>query len=303
MRDFLAEKEKKMDRQINPSRTDLDLLNRLKPLSFLSPIALRDLASGLNSTDFRRREVMVPEEALVAGVHVLLKGVAKITCLNRCGRRVIAAFLAPGPLPEFFSLPVSRWHFRCEAHTDCRIGSVSREEFEVISKIAPRSALERFHANDLMQWYRFFESSFSLLLGLDLRARLLSTLLQLCANFGVMESRGTLLRVSLSHKDLADLVGASRPRVTEHLAELEREHLLIRQGRQFIVCLDEIANSASVPVPAASASFAKAEAQPHSLKQLYSPRLSAAAASVKPLTRASSFSPVARPLDNSSAMA
>ena len=154
-----------------------------------------------------------------------------------------------------------------------------------------------------MQWYRFFESSFSLFLGLDLRARLLSTLVQLCANFGVMESRGTLLRVSLSHKDLADLVGASRPRVTEHLAELEREHLLIRQGRQFIVCLEEIANSASVPVHAASASFAKADAQPHFLKQLYSPRLSAAAASVKPLTRESSFSPVARPVNNSSAMA
>ena len=139
---------------------------------------------------------------------------------------------------------------------------------------------------------------------MDLRARLLSTLLQqLCANFGVMESRGTLLRVSLSHKDLADLVGASRPRVTEHLAELEREHLLIRQGRQLIVWLDEIANSASVPVPAASASFAKVDVQPHLLKQLYSPRLSAAAASVKPLTREPSLSPVARLVNNSGAMA
>ena len=143
---------------------------------------------------------------------------------------------------------------------------------------------------------------FSLLLGLDLRERLLSTLLQLCANFGVMESRGTLLRVSLSHKDLADLVGASRPRVTEQLAELERERLLIRQGRQLIVCLDKIANSASV-MAAASASFAKADAQPHLLKQLYSPRLSATAASAKPLTREPSFSPVARPVNNSSAMA
>ena len=43
------------------------------------------------------------------------------------------------------------------------------------------------------------------------------------------------LRVSFSHQDFADLVGASRPRVTEHLAQLEREHLIIRQGRQLIV--------------------------------------------------------------------
>jgi CRP-like cAMP-binding protein len=129
---------------------------------------------------------------------------------------------------------------------------MSRDQFDVISQTAPRSALERFHAKGLMQWYRFFESGFSLLLGLDLRARLVATLRQLCSNFGVMESRGTLLLVALSHNDLADLVGASRPRVTEQLAELEREHLLIRQGRQLIVRLDKIENSTSLPAPAAT---------------------------------------------------
>ena len=283
-----------MDKQNGPSRGDLDLLNRLEPLSFLSPVALCELAWGLHSADFKRREVIVPEETLAAGLHILLRGVAKITCLNRCGRRVTVAFLAPGPLPEFSSLPVNRWHFRCEAHSDCRVGSVSWDQFDAISKTASRPALERFHANDLTQWYRFFERNFSLLLGFGLRARILSALLQLCSTFGVRESRGTLLRVSLSHKDLADLVGASRPRVTEHLAELEREHLIIRQGRQLIVCLNRIENSASVPAPNTSASFAKASAQPHVLKQgqLYSPRQSAAVASVKPAIRGSASSPV-----------
>ena len=61
------------------------------------------------------------------------------------------------------------------------------------------------------------------------------TLLELCSDFGVEDSRGTLLRVVFSHKDLASLVGASRPRVTEHLAQLEHEHLVFRQGRQLIV--------------------------------------------------------------------
>jgi hypothetical protein len=37
------------------------------------------------------------------------------------------------------------------------------------------------------------------------------------ADFGVEDSRGTLLRVSFSHKDIASIVGASRPRVTEQL--------------------------------------------------------------------------------------
>ena len=41
---------------------------------------------------------------------------------------------------------------------------------------------------------------------------------------------------ALVARDIADLVGASRPRVTEHLAELERERFVIRQGRQLVAC-------------------------------------------------------------------
>ncbi len=90
-----------MDVQKNATR-DLDLLNRLKPLSFLSPDALLELASCLNSANFRRREVILPEEEFAAGVHILLRGVAKITCLSHSGQRVTIALLAPGPIPSLF---------------------------------------------------------------------------------------------------------------------------------------------------------------------------------------------------------
>ncbi len=263
-----------MDGQKNAT-CDLDLLNRLKPLSFLSPDALRELASGLNSANFRRREVILPEEALAAGVHILLRGVAKITCLSQTGQRVTIALLAPGPIPQFVSLPVRRRDFRCEAHGECRVGSLSWDQFDVITRAATQSALRNFYENNLMPWYRFLAE------GLDLRERLLVTLLQLCSDFGVTESRGTLLRVPISQKDLAGLVGASRPRVTEHLAEFVREHLVIRQGRQMIVRLDKIKGSTSVPAPKANYVYAKAGAQPYFSKQghISSPRSLAAVAS------------------------
>ena len=68
-------------------------------------------------------------------------------------------------------------------------------------------------------------------------------LLELCADFGIEESRGTLLRVAFSHKDIANLVGASRPRATEHLARLEREKFMIRQGRQMVVNVAKLFDS------------------------------------------------------------
>ena len=83
-------------------------------------------------------------------------------------------------------------------------------------------------------------------LNLGLHERIAITLLELCADFGIEESRGTLLRVSFSHKDIANLVGASRPRVTEHLAQLERDRFVLRQGRQLVVCADKLGQSMSV---------------------------------------------------------
>ena len=254
-----------MDRRKNAAPADFDFINQLKSLSFLSPVALQDLASQLDSKDFRRGAPILHEEDLAAGVHILLRGVAKITCLNPAGRRVAIALVAPGPIPQFVSLPVDRWHFRCEAHSDCRVGSVSWDQFDLITRDASRSDLRKFHENNLMQWYRFFGGS------LDLRERLLLTLLQLCSIFGVQESRGMLLRVFLSHKDLAGLVGASRPRVTEHLEEFEREHIIIRQGRQMIVRPEKLESSLGLPRPERNESFSKAGAQSHfpHLSQLY----------------------------------
>ena len=285
-----------MDRQKNASPTDLDLLSRLKPFSPLSAEALRELASGLNSANFQRREVILPEEALATGVHILLKGVAKITCLNRCGERVTIALLAPGPIPEFLSLPVSRWHFRCEAYSDCRVGSPGWNLPNAIPPKASKAALIEFYQKTLRLCYRLLLRG-STFLNLSLHERIEMALLELCEDFGIKESRGTLLRISLSHKDLADLVGATRPRVTEHLAELEREHLLIRQGRQFIVRLDKLENSTGIPPLNTNHSFAKASAQPHFPKegQLYG-RRSLAAASVRPRIGKLSASRVSRPV-------
>jgi CRP-like cAMP-binding protein len=102
-----------------------------------------------------------------------------------------------------------------------------------------RSRRSKFHENGLQQWYRLLLRSGSFL-NLGLHERIAITLLELSTDFGTKESRGVLLRAAVSHQDIADLVGATRPRVTEHLAQLEREHVLIRQGRQLIVCVDKI---------------------------------------------------------------
>ena len=216
------------------SSTDLDHLSRLKALSWLSPTELTLLVSALAFTNFKRRDVILKEVALASDAHILLTGIARITCMNARNERVTVALIAPGLIPELPALPLSRSDFQCEAYNDCRVGILGLDEFEDISKKSAESAFRHLHENDLKQWYRLLLRSSSFL-NLGLHERIAITLLELCSDFGIEESRGTLLRVSFSQKDIANLVGASRPRVTEHLARLEREAFVVRQGRQLIV--------------------------------------------------------------------
>jgi CRP-like cAMP-binding protein len=227
----------------NSPSSDLDKLSRLKALSWLSTSELGLLVGALTLSDFKRPQIILREAALACDAHILLQGIARITCQNARNERVTIALLPPGPIPEFPSLPFSRFDFRCEAYNDCRVGSLSWNGFKGIG--ADGSAFRRFHQNDLQQWYRLLLRSCSFL-DYDLRERIAITLLELASDFGIEESRGALLRASFSHQDIADLVGASRPRVTEHLAQLEREHLVIRQGRQLIVRVDKIGNAITV---------------------------------------------------------
>jgi CRP-like cAMP-binding protein len=222
--------------------SDLDRLKRLKSLSWLSASDLAGLANGLVLANFKRHEVIAREAALASDAHLLLSGVASITCLNARGERVTVALLAPGPIPKFPAMPVSLYGFQSEAHSDCRVGRLSWERLNALTSNAPQSAFMNFHENNLKQWYRLLIRGSSFL-SLDLRERIAIALLELCSDFGVEETRGTLLRIPFTHRELANLVGASRPRVTEHLVQLEREGLVVRQGRQLVVHTAQLGNS------------------------------------------------------------
>jgi Crp-like helix-turn-helix domain len=121
--------------------------------------------------------------------------------------------------------------------------------FNRITLNGSETAFRRFHQNDLKHWYRLMGRACGLLN--DLHERIALTMLDLCEDFGIEDSRGTLLPVPISHTDIAGMVGASRPRITEHLAQMERDHLLLRQGRQFIVNTTKL--SSSLGTPAANA--------------------------------------------------
>jgi CRP-like cAMP-binding protein len=53
--------------------------------------------------------------------------------------------------------------------------------------------------------------------------------------FGIRDSRGVLLPLTVSHAELGTMVGASRQHITMQLKDFERDGSIIRDGRRLIV--------------------------------------------------------------------
>jgi len=172
--------------------------------------------------------------------YILLSGVARITCRNRKGERTLVIMVAPGMIPGF-PPPVSgiRYNFRCEAVTDCQVGAVALETFIEIALGIASANFKRMAASYSGRW-DLVQLRCANFMSCTLEERVALILLELSENFGVQDKQGVRLTVAARHQDIAELVGASRPRVTEYLALFERQHLIVRDGRQLIVRRDRL---------------------------------------------------------------
>ena len=215
-------------------------LRGLKNISWLTSRRLNRLAAALTVTRVAKRGIIFDERHSPETAYVLLSGVARITCRNRKGERTLVIMVAPGMIPGF-PPPVSgiRYNFRCEAVTDCQIGAVALETFIEIALGIASADFKRMAASYSGRW-DLVQLRCANFMSCTLEERVALILLELSENFGVPDKQGVRLTVAARHQDIAELVGASRPRVTEYLALFEREHLIVRDGRQLIVRRDRL---------------------------------------------------------------
>jgi len=215
-------------------------LKGLKNISWLTPRQLNKVAGALSVNPTEKRGQIFDEKDNSDCCYILLSGVARITCRNRKGRRAVVVMLAPGMIPSF-PLPVVgiSYNFRCEAVTNCQVGTIDWGVFVGICLGIGSADFKRLAANYVGRW-DLVQLRCSNFMGCSLAERLALILLELSETFGVRDAAGTRLTVPARHKDLAELAGASRPRVTEHLTEFERKRLIIRSKRQVIVKRDRL---------------------------------------------------------------
>jgi CRP-like cAMP-binding protein len=215
-------------------------LRGLKNISWLTAHQLNRLADALVTSRVEKRGIIFDEKHSTESAYVLLSGVARITCRNRKGDRTLVIMVAPGMIPGVPpAISGISYNFRCEAVTDCQIGTATLATFIEIALGVASADFKRMAASYSGRW-DLVQLRCSNFMGCTLEERVALILLELSENFGVLDEQGVRLTVPATHKDLAELVGASRPRVTEYLTSFERKHLIVRDGRQLIVRRDRV---------------------------------------------------------------
>jgi CRP/FNR family transcriptional regulator, cyclic AMP receptor protein len=215
------------------------LLGRLRTLAWMSEAQRARLSAATITRRVRRHETIFFEGEDANQVYLLLSGVAKLTFLN-ASERILVSLVGPGEIFGVSSLlTVTKRPFRCDAFSDCVVGVTNPEDFVDAALGVRLEDLSRMLDVTVGRWWGML-LRYTNFLGLALRERLAGALLELGAKFGAEDARGRLLTLKLTHSDLAELVGASRQRITEQLSEFERTGVIIRDGRRLIIVTDEL---------------------------------------------------------------
>jgi len=233
-------------------------LRGLGNISWLTSRQLDKLAGALIVSTIEKHSVISEEKNTNGTAYVLLSGVARISCRNRKGIRNLLMMVAPGMVPGFPPQVVGiKYDFRCEAVTNCQVGTIPLEKFIQISLGIDSEDFKRM-ANSYLGRWDLVQLRCSNFMSCTLEERLALILLELSEHFGIRNGKGIRLTVHARHRDIAELVGASRPRITEHLIEFEEKHLITREDHHFIVHRDRIESFLAQIHPVVDGRFAKA---------------------------------------------
>jgi CRP-like cAMP-binding protein len=203
------------------------------------PISIADeLSSRLTSVAYAGGSTLILQGSPADVVLWIISGVVKIYCRVQDGNRVLVKLAGPGDVLGYPALIVpevgASQPFEAQALTKCTVAMFSRDS--IIGMI------EKLDQPTLIRLTDHFNQSWSLIahrlvtfLGSSFRQRLELTFKDLASRFGVEDERGFLLTLKLSHMDLAEMIGSSRPMATVLIGEMVADRSLYRQGHQYLV--------------------------------------------------------------------
>ena len=218
-----------------PSQRKTEALDSLRTIPLFSSVSDEDLesiASLLIERRFPKHKTVVEEGLPGDYMYVIREGRVKVTKLSGDGREKILEMLEEGSFfGEMSLLDSAPRSASVKALTEVRILALARNDFLNVLRRSPDLALAVIH--ELTQRLRQQDEQASSLSFQRVKERTQGLLVRLARDdTGVP---GRLATPSLTHQQIADMIGTSRETVTRAVKGLKQDGWLEQDGKRYLV--------------------------------------------------------------------
>jgi CRP-like cAMP-binding protein len=167
-------------------------------------------------------------------LHFLLEGTVRLYKIYGDYKEATTALLTEGDVFGELSLEErSCQNAFAEAITDARVAVVRKSVLNEVIKRRPEFALKLF--STFSQRLRQSDETIESLLDREVSARLATLLSYLGDRFGEPYDSGTVLKVRLTHQDLANMIFSTREAVSKEMSEFQRAGLIETRNHRIVV--------------------------------------------------------------------
>jgi CRP/FNR family transcriptional regulator len=187
------------------------------------------------ATVFPKGAVLFVEGQSPRGVFMLCAGRVKLTTCSSDGKALITR-IAEGGEVLGMSAAVSGRPYMVTAETlvPCQVNFIKREDFLRFLKENGGACL-RVAEHLSNNYHNAFEQVRSLGLSHSASEKLAKVMLEWCAKNGKETDKGISLKLTLTHEEIAQIIGASRETVTRLLGDFKSKQLISIKGSTLII--------------------------------------------------------------------
>lgn len=187
-----------------------------------------------DNVEVRRRHMVWEPGDPANTVYLVRSGIVKLSKLSEEGRELTLNFFTRDQIFGELAVVSEQPHDTlAEAYEDCLLLSIGKDDFLRVMMRTPLLAMRMMRL--VGERRQKLENRVESLLFRSAHARLANLFLDLAGTFGVRDSRGVIINLKLTHKEIASLIGATRETVSFAILDLRKDGLIQTEGKRVII--------------------------------------------------------------------
>jgi len=217
--------------KLNTMKTKLWYLKNLDMFSHLRNEEMQHVIEKTSAMkEIKKGEVLYLQGSSDRNIYILKKGAVKINKVTPEGRVLTLDLLKGGTiLGELGAIEETERDETAEVIEDGLLCIMSKASFDEMLKIVPGLSIRLNKIIGLRR--RKIENKLLDLLYSTVEERIAKTLISLLDDFGIPDGESYILKIKLTHQDIADLIASTRETTTATINKLIKEGLIAYEGK------------------------------------------------------------------------